>query len=506
MATMSAATNMDPDKQTLVQFHHYFKLPAELRIKIIQEFITDLRQQLRLPKFAPFAVIHSEWQHEFEAEQELFGSLCLSTEDLPAYLGMVNQHRRDSLSKLTVRVYINNAAIEFSRHMYHISGTTGVCSRASSFIVNSMATILDSVVYSVPTGSQATRAGLELHTQIMIPGDEGHRDLRTVLSLPYGICCDFSQLHPLHKIRSFSQERLPASQQRALGIGMMLFLNPSSLLTFVRCMPDLEQAVVGISNWQSLRGISGKFKFTDPKRGRQTSSVVDLYHNRISFEESMLTLIVNTAREINSCPRLKKLRMTNFSQYVPWQTLAMWISCWGHGIENLETCYTHVPDFLRTFTKRDEHSESITWPNLQVLKVGGYCRALQTSTSADNFMVSGDPTETLNAMAVALAWLPSIRDMTVELGMVHRANFVWIVFKLHLGSGSSNLTMSQSSWQESGRALSHVPWNDSSEPGDLFFRDRMQDAAAEVQDAVRMHRGHDLEITWPETVEKPQSR
>ncbi|KAI7776978.1 hypothetical protein LA080_004273 [Diaporthe eres] len=465
---MSAATNMDPDKQTSVQFHHYFKLPAELRIKIIQEFITDLRQQLRLPKFAPFTVIHSEWQHEFEAEQELFGSLCLSTEDLPAYLGMVNQHRGDSLSKLTLRVYINNTAIEFSRHMYHISGTTGVCSRASSFIVNSMVTILDSVVYSVPTGSQATRAGLELHTQIMIPGDEGHRDLRTVLSLPDGICCDFSQLHPLHTIRSFSQERLLASQQRALGIGMMLFLNPSSLLTFVRCMPDLEQAVVDMSNWQSLRGIS--------------------------------------AREINSCPRLKKLRMTNFSQYVPWQTLAMWISCWGHGIENLETCYTDVPDFLRTFTKRDEHSESITWPNLQVLKVGGYCRALQTSTSADAFMDSGDPTETLNAMAVALAWLPSIRDMTVELGMVDRANFLWIVFKLHLGSGSSNLTMSQSSWQESGRALSHVPWNDSSEPGDLFFRDRMQDAAAEVQDAVRMHRGHDLEITWPETVEKPQSR
>lgn len=274
MVTMSAATNMDPDKQTLVQFHHYFDLPAELRVKIIQEFITDLSQQLPLPKFAPFAVIHSEWQHELEAEQELFGSLCLSTEDLPAYLGMVNQHRRDYLSKLTLRVYINNAAVGFNREMYRISGTTGLCSRAGPFIVNSMVAILDSVACSIP--NEATRAGLELHSQIMIPGDEGHRDLRKVLTLPDGISCDFSQLRPLHTIRSFSQERLPASQQRALGIGRMMFLSPSSLLTFVRCMPNLEQAVIGISNWQSIRGISGKFKFTDPKRGRQPSSAVGL--------------------------------------------------------------------------------------------------------------------------------------------------------------------------------------------------------------------------------------
>lgn len=219
----------------------------------------------------------------------------------------------------------------------------------------------------------------------------------------------------------------------------------------------------------------------------------------------MLTLIINTARQFNSCPRLKTLRMTYFSHHVPWQTLAMWISCWGHGIENLETCYTQVPDFLRTFTKRDEHSESITWPNLQVLKVGGYCNAVQT-TSTDAFVVPGDPSETLNAMAVALAWLPSIRDMTVELSMVHREDLLWIVFKLHLGSESSNLTIAQSSWQESGRALSHVPWNDSSEPDDPSSRDRVQDAVAEVQDAVRMHRGHDLEITWPEVAEEHQSQ
>lgn len=274
MAIMSAASDTVPDKQTLAQFHRYVDLPAELRIKIIQEFIVGLRERLRsrprsagpLPfgKFAPFAVIHSEWQHEFEAEQELFGSLCLSTDDLTTYHGMVNQHRRDSLSKVTLRVLINNTAVEFNNQIDHIRGNTGVRSRASGFIVNSMTTILEGVTHVIHNGRQATRAGLELHTQIMVSGGEDHRGLRTALCSPDGIQCDFSQLPPLHTIRRFSQQGLKPRQLRALGASKVLFLNPSSLLAFVRWMPNLEEAVAGIPAWASVGDISGKFKYTGP--------------------------------------------------------------------------------------------------------------------------------------------------------------------------------------------------------------------------------------------------
>lgn len=217
-----------------------------------------------------------------------------------------------------------------------------------------------------------------------------------------------------------------------------------------------------------------------------------------------MSLTINTAREMSPCPRLKTLRVATSSYEVPWDSLATWASCWGHRIENLETCDTHVPAFLRTFVKRDEYSQSMAWLNLQVLKVRGYCIPLQTSISLDFPTCSGDPTETLCALAVALAWLPNIRDMRIELGICDLDDPFWIVIKLHLCSGSSQLTISQLSCQGKDTVLSHVPWSGSSELYGLPFKDRMQDAAAEVQDAVRMHRGHDLEILWPETVEEPQ--
>lgn len=266
---------MDPEEQTLVQFHRYVDLPAELRIKIIQEFIADLRKQLRsstraarlfpFGKFAPFALIHSEWQYEFEAEQELFGSLCLSTNDLSAFHAMTNQHRRDSLSKLTLRVNVNNTAVEFNRQMLHANRDRAVISRACGFIINSVATILESVAHATHTGPQGTRAGLELHIQITIPGDKEHFHLRHALSPDDGIDCDFSQLPPLHTIRKFSQQRLRSSQAYALGYPKMFFLTPSSLLTLVRRMPNLEQAVGGTSVRALLFDFRGKFKFTSPK-------------------------------------------------------------------------------------------------------------------------------------------------------------------------------------------------------------------------------------------------
>lgn len=282
MTIMSTASDMGPDKQTLVQFHRYVDLPAELRIKVIQEFIIDLREehrfryQLGRPQFARFAVIHSEWQHEFEAEQELFGGLCLSTDDLPAYRAILNQHRRDSLSKLILRVHINNSAVGFNRQIDHASGRAGVISRAGAFIVNSMATILESVEYSIQNGSRATRAGLEIQTQVTIPGfggdeDDYHVRLRGILSLTKGIDCDFSQLPVLHTARKFSQPGLTHSQYLALGHPMLLFLNTPSLFSLLRRMPNLEQATAGITSEASLTlgHISGKFKTTGPRCSRQ---------------------------------------------------------------------------------------------------------------------------------------------------------------------------------------------------------------------------------------------
>lgn len=291
MTIMSTASDMGPDKQTLVQFHRYVDLPAELRIKVIQEFIMDLREehrfryQLGRPQFARFAVIHSEWQHEFEAEQELFGGLCLSTDDLPAYRAILNQHRRDSLSKLTLRVYIDNTAVGFNRQIDHRSGRAGVVSRAGALIVNSMATILESVEDSIQNGSQAARAGLEIQTQIMIPGfgvdgDDDHRRLRGILSSNRGIDCDFSQLPVLHTARKFSQPILTHSQVLAMGHPMLLFLNPLSLLSLVRRMPNLEQATAGIAPGASLTlgHISGKFKPTGPRCSGQLYGSISQSH------------------------------------------------------------------------------------------------------------------------------------------------------------------------------------------------------------------------------------
>lgn len=212
--------------------------------------------------------------------------------------------------------------------------------------------------------------------------------------------------------------------------------------------------------------------------------------------------MIDIAPQMNSFPRLKTLTIPSVSSRITGRTLARWTLCWGDTIENLETCSTVVPTFLRAFIKHDNASESIAWPKLQVLKVRGDSYSGPPSTSAGVLAASNGPMETLSAMAVALAWLPSIKDVTVKLRLMVGVDDVFIVvIRLNLCSGSSNLTISQPVWQEPRGVLGYAFWSGSSESGDLSFKDHLQDVAAEVQAAVRMHRRRDLEILWPETLE-----
>lgn len=278
-ATADPDADADADEQTSVQFHQFVDLPAELRIKIIQEFITALRKQRRsrpplagplpFPKFAPFAVIHSEWQHEFEAEQELFGSLCLSTDDLPAFHKMLNEHRSRFLFEVGLRVCIDNKVINFSEQ----SGA--VVYRAGKFIVNSVATILESVENATRVGFQTTEAKLELYTQIITP-----QGFHRASSLPSRIKCDFSRLPLIHPTRKLSQRRFKYGQWNSLGYPRMLLISPSSMLTLASRMPNLEEADVGISSGASTGAIRGKSEFIDPKCGR----IIDLSRDWIHLK------------------------------------------------------------------------------------------------------------------------------------------------------------------------------------------------------------------------------
>lgn len=267
---MPGQGDVDADKRTMARFHQYVDLPGELKIRVIQEFIASLRKQVRhrsarLPfeKFAPFAVVHSEWQHEFEAQQELFGSLCLSSDDLPTFQLMLNQHRRNSLSKFTIRVYINNTVVEYNEQID--DENTAVVSQVGDFIVNSVATVLESVERAISTGPQAIRARLEVHTQIMMPSYTDHSRLRNALSPANGIDCDFSQLPLTHSTRKFSQRWIKHSEVPGLGHMMTLLLSPSSLLTLVSRMPNLEKAEAMVPSSATFDVTNGKFNITCAK-------------------------------------------------------------------------------------------------------------------------------------------------------------------------------------------------------------------------------------------------
>lgn len=276
IAVMAAASDTGADKQIPAQFHQFVDLPAELKIKIIQEFIASLQEKRRsrprmdgpLP-FAPFAVIHSEWQHEIEAQQELFGSLCLSTDDLPAFRKMLNQHRSRFLSKVGLRVCIDDQVISFS------GPPSAVVSRASNFIADSVATILENVEDATRAGFQTTKAKLELYTQIMTPYDLGYSSFSRGSSLPDGIDCDFSRLPLIHSTHKLSQRQYRFGKWLSLRHPKLLLLSPSSMLSLATRMPNLEEADVGISSADSIGTISGKPKFTHSKCG----SDMDLSRN-----------------------------------------------------------------------------------------------------------------------------------------------------------------------------------------------------------------------------------
>lgn len=147
-----------------------------------------------------------------------------------------------------------------------------------------------------------------------------------------------------------------------------------------------------------------------------------------------------------------------------------------------------------------------------MLKIDGACKAGPIFSLADLLTPSNGPIDALSATAVALPWLPSIRDMTINLKVITRSclttighvEIFFVAIKLHLGSRSGKLTISQPSEYQGRSGLSRMLWSGSLESNELSFRDHMQDAAAEVHAAVQTHRGHDLEIVWPETDVEPQ--
>lgn len=513
VAVMAAASDTDADKQTPAQFHQFVDLPAELRIKIIQQFISTLREPRRprsrlaghLPfgKFAPFAVIHSDWQHEFEAQRELFGSLCLSTDDLPSFGKMLNQHRSLSLSEVGLRICIDDQVINFS------GPVSAAVSRASDFIVNSMATILETVKYATSGEFQTTKAKIGLYTQIMTPYDLGYPQFSRDSSLPDGIDCDFSRLPLIHSIRKLSQRQYRYNRWYSFRHPRLLLLSPSSMLSLATRMPNLEEADVGVSSEASMGAISGKPKFTDPK----CDSDMDLSRNWVYFEGKTALLMIRTGLQRDVCPRLKTLRIPNSPTEPAQYNVAMWSSCWGDKIENLEVMNIQIPSFLRNLVKLDETSEANAWPNIQVLKIDGACRVWPISSLADFLTAFGGPIETLSAMAVALPCLPSIREMTIDLKVLAHRPFAKcgrgddifvVVIKLHLCSGSSSLKMSQPSEHRGRSGLGHTLWRISDESDELSFKHNMGNAVADIQDAVRKHRGHDLEIVWPEADGEPQ--
>lgn len=226
------------------------------------------------------------------------------------------------------------------------------------------------------------------------------------------------------------------------------------------------------------------------------------------------SLITDIALQTNACPRLKNLRVPIFPTGPPTYNVARWCSFWSTKIENIEVVSTEIPSFLRNLVKLQGISEASAWPNLQVLKLGGSSIAGRVSGLVDFLTPSEGPIDALSAMAVALPWLPSIREMTIDLnvlavslltseGRVNVFRF-FVAITLYLGSGSGNLTISQPSEHRGRSGLSHTLWRISGESDELSFKHHMGNAVAEVQAAVRKHRGHDLEIVWPEADGEPQ--
>lgn len=260
---MSTAKLLKSDKQNTTNI--YVSLPAELRINVIHEFIANFRRSTPLGKLAPFAAIHGEWQHELEAEEELFGSLCLTTDDLPSLLPMLSQHRRDVLSKVTFKVWVDNASIGLGEE----GNNDLAVSRTQDFIVQSMGRMLGVLDYiKLPKTQSIRTSGIEFHTEVGIPCNmASYRGLSRQLNWLEGVDCDFSQLLPTNCIRAFSSTVVDVGSRHlsASGPPWSLLLTPSSLFTLVGRMPNLERAMVCIPFTNAGDDDVGKYKDCSPR-------------------------------------------------------------------------------------------------------------------------------------------------------------------------------------------------------------------------------------------------
>lgn len=252
--------NTDADDQDQPKFPRYVDLPSELRIKVIQEFIASLRKQRSGPyfrrlarlasfeaaisssRFAPFTVVHSEWQHLVEAQQELFGNLSLFAEDLPAFHQMSNQRRCNSLTRIFLKIVIKNTVINPNGVVEDDMSDANIITRAGEYIVSSVARVLETVAEATLMNPQAKAAQLELRTHIALPFDAEHARLTETFSLANGIDCDFSQLQLAHGVSAFAQRDFVSIRHWVNMRGdRTLLLSLSSLLTLFGRMPNLEQ-------------------------------------------------------------------------------------------------------------------------------------------------------------------------------------------------------------------------------------------------------------------------
>lgn len=170
---------------------------------------------------------------------------------------------------------------------------------------------------------------------------------------------------------------------------------------------------------------------------------------------------------------------------------------------------TNAPSSLRVLVKREEHAQATLWPNLQVLTLRSYNDDTRFPFTANHMPASEGPIDTLRAVADAVPCFPGIRDIKIELGTKTGpalGDFFKFRIKLRSCSGSGKLTIPHPSRYWERVHLPHVACSDWIESCELEFQNQMQNAAAEVQAAVRAYRGHDLEIVWRQTLEEPQSQ